>query len=130
MLKACSRCGKVHDYLYTCTVGKERKFAKTPESRLRSRASWQRKRETVKEAAYNLCEVCRDQGVYNFNSLEIHHIIKLKQDPNGLLNDNNLICLCSYHHKLADAGELTTDYLYKLVALRDGDNIKDRPPRQ
>ena len=128
MLKACSRCGKVHDYNYTCTVGKERKFANTPESRLRSRASWQRKRETVKEAAYNLCEVCRDQGIYNYTSLEIHHIVKLKQDPNGLLNDNNLICLCSYHHKLADAGELTTDYLYKLVALRDGDNIKDATP--
>ena len=118
MLKACSRCGKVHEYNYTCNVGKQRKFANTPESRLRSRASWQRKRETVREAAFNLCEVCRDQGIYNYKSLEIHHIKKLSQDPNGLLEDSNLICLCTLHHKQADSGELSVDYLLELVARR------------
>ncbi len=65
-----------------------------------------------------LCEVCKAQGVYNYNDLEVHHIEKLKDNPDGLLNDDNLICLCVYHHKQADAGELNADYLRELVKER------------
>lgn len=123
MRKACSRCGKIHDYTYDCKVGKERRFTATPESKLRSKNSWKIKRASIREKAFNLCEVCRDQGIYNYNSLEIHHVKKLKDDPSGLLEDDNLICLCTLHHKQADRGELTVDYLLELISRREAGDI-------
>lgn len=120
MKKACSRCGRIHDFNYICSVGRERRFTSTPESKLRSKSSWQRKRADIKERAFNLCEVCKDNGVYNYDSIEVHHIRKLREDPDGLLDDNNLVALCTYHHKQADRGELTTEYLLSLIGKRDG----------
>ena len=130
MRKACSRCGKIHDYTYECNYGRERRFASTPESKLRSKSSWQKKRASIKELSFNLCEVCKAQGVFTYDGIEVHHIRKLKEDPNGLLDDHNLVALCTYHHKLADRGELTQDYLYSLVEQREkeqGDSITDYP---
>ena len=120
MRKACSRCGRIHDYNYKCNVGYSRRFTKTPESKLRSKSAWQSKRDSIKERAFNLCEVCRDEGVYNYNSIEVHHIKKLRDDPDGLLDDNNLVALCTYHHKQADRGELSVEYLLSLITKRDG----------
>ena len=119
MRKACSRCGRIHDYSYKCNKGRERKFAETPESKLRSKSAWQRKRDNIKDRAFNLCEVCRDQGIYNYKDISVHHIKKLKEDPNGLLDDKNLIALCTTHHKKADAGEIPVSYLISLVERRD-----------
>lgn len=119
MLKACSRCGKIHDFNYSCNVGKYRKFADTTESRLRSKRAWQVKRDNIKESAFNLCEVCKAQGTLTYTSLEIHHIIKIKDNEALYLDNDNLICLCTYHHKQADRGELSTDYLRELARQRE-----------
>ena len=122
MLKACSKCGKIHAYNYECKAGYLKRSYNDRQdkeaSRLRSLSSWQKKRASIKERAFNLCEVCKAQGIYNYTDIEIHHIKKLSQDPNGLLEDSNLICLCTLHHKQADSGELSVDYLLELVARR------------
>lgn len=115
-LKTCSRCGRIHARGYKCNVG--RIYTKTDESRLRSRYAWTKKAKQIKEDALGLCEVCKAQGVYTYDGLEVHHITKLKEDPNGLLDDDNLIALCVYHHKQADDGELDADYLRELVKER------------
>lgn len=115
-LKSCSKCGKIHPRNYNCNVG--RIYSKTDESRLRSRYAWTKKAKQIKEDANGLCEVCKAQGVYTYDGLEVHHIQKLKDNPNGLLEDDNLITLCGYHHKQADAGELDVDYLRRLVKER------------
>jgi 5-methylcytosine-specific restriction endonuclease McrA len=115
-LKSCSRCGKIHPRNYNCNVG--RIYTKTDESRLRSRYAWTLKAQQIKNDAMGLCEVCKAQGLYNYDNLEVHHITKLKDDPNGLLDDNNLVCLCVYHHKQADDGEIDADYLRELAKLR------------
>lgn len=117
-LKTCSRCGRIHARGYKCNVG--RVTAKTDESRLRSKYAWTKKAKQIKEDALGLCEVCKAQGVYTYDGLEVHHITKLRDDPNGLLEDDNLICLCVYHHKQADDGELEADYLRELVKVRQG----------
>ena len=119
MKKACSRCGRIHEYSYKCNIGRERKFAKTPESKLRSTSAWQTKRDSIKERAFNLCEVCRAEGIYNYTGISVHHIKKLRDDPDGLLDDNNLIALCDTHHKQADRGEIPTDFLLSLVEKRE-----------
>lgn len=117
-LKSCSKCGKIHPRNYKCNVG--RIYAKTEESKLRSKYAWTKKAKQIKADANNLCEVCRDKGLYTYDGLEVHHITKLKDDPNGLLDDDNLIALCIYHHKQADDGELSADYLRGLVKIRQG----------
>lgn len=115
-LVSCSRCGKLHPRGYKCTYG--RKADQSEEAKLRRKNSWKEKAKEIKKEALYLCEVCKDEGIYTYDGLEVHHITKLKDDPNGLLDDNNLICLCIFHHKKADAGEIKEDYLRKLVKKR------------
>lgn len=115
-LKACSKCGKIHPRAYKCNVG--RIYNKTEDDKLRSSYKWTKKAKQIKNDALGLCEVCKAQGVYNYKDLEVHHIEKLRDNPDGLLNDDNLICLCTYHHKKADAGELSEEYLRELVKER------------
>lgn len=115
MFKACSRCGRIHDFNYKCNKGR----INTNEQALRRGSSWTNKSKKIRERSFNLCAVCRDNNVYTYDGLEVHHITKLKDNPSGLLDDNNLICLCVYHHKQADRGELDKDYLLSLVKARD-----------
>lgn len=120
MYKSCSRCGKIHDITYKCTVGKSYNNAyKSQEDKLRNSYSWHKKAEEIKENANYLCEVCKDQGIYNYNNLEVHHITKLRNDTSKLLDNYNLICLCWKHHRLADEGYLDNDYLRKLAMTRE-----------
>ena len=114
--KACSKCGKIHPYGYNCAVGVNR--YKVQEDKLRSRYAWTKKSKQIREDAGNLCEVCKDQGIATYNGLEVHHIEKLREHVDGLLDDDNLICLCTRHHKEADNGEIDKDYLRELVRKR------------
>lgn len=121
MYKSCSRCGKIHPVGYRCNVGRKRyTYEPTQEKRLRGTEAWKRKSQEVREAAHNLCEVCADQGIYNYRDIEVHHICKLRDRPEGLLDNSNLICLCQKHHKAADRGTVDSDYLRKLAAKREG----------
>ena len=117
MFKACSKCGKIHDSNYICNKGKI--YRGGNERKLRNTYKWAKKSREIRESAHNLCEVCLDKGVYTYNGLEVHHIIKLKENEDGLLDNNNLICLCTQHHKQADRGEIDIDYLRRLVELRE-----------
>ena len=119
MLKACSRCGQVHDSNYVCHHGQHRKFTKTDETKLRSRYSWKQKRVEIRDRAFELCEVCMAEGDYSKKDLEVHHIVKLKDDPSGFLENENLIALCIRHHKMADDGELSVEYLTSLARERE-----------
>lgn len=118
--KACSKCGKIHPYSYKCTVGVDSGRYKVSEDKLRSKYSWTKKSKQIREDAGNLCEVCRDKGIATYNNLEVHHIEKLRDNVDGLLDDDNLICLCVRHHKEADNGEIDKEYLRKLVKKRRG----------
>ena len=89
------------------------------ERELRAKYKWAQKSQDIRERSNYLCAVCRDQGVYTYEGLEVHHIDKLKDYPEKLLDDYNLICLCVIHHKQADSGELDKDYLKELVRQRE-----------
>ena len=117
MYKACSKCGKIHDSRQQCKSF--RVYQTTNERALRSTSRWKEKSLEIRERANWLCEVCRDQGVYTYDGLEVHHIEKIKDRKDGLLDDSNLICLCVEHHKLADAGKIDKEYLRKLAEVRD-----------
>lgn len=119
MYRACSRCGKVHSTKYKCGYNKSKfdysKYGTSEERKLRNTQAWANKSKQVREQAQYLCEVCRDKGIYNYNGLEVHHITKLRENKEGLLKDSNLICLCVAHHKQADRGQLSKEYLTKLA---------------
>ena len=118
MWKSCSRCGKVHDTRYICRHNAPIK-ARTIDQRLRSTKRWTKKSEEIREKSQHLCAVCRQEGRYNYDNLEVHHIVKLKDDTDRLLDNYNLVALCKYHHELADEGKIEASYLEELARCRE-----------
>lgn len=116
-LKSCSRCGKLHARDYVCTKGKVYRGGR--ERELRGTYAWEKKSLEIRAKANWLCEVCRDFGIYTYNDLQVHHIVRVEDDPDQLLDDNNLICLCVPCHNLADKGKIDPSYLYRLVDKRE-----------
>ena len=123
MYRACSKCGKIHSTKYKCTHNQKwdnDKYGTSEERKLRNTSAWANKSKAIREQAQYLCEVCRDKGIYNYRGIEVHHITKLREDKTGLLDDDNLVCLCQFHHKQADRGQLSKEYLTKLALDRIG----------
>ena len=118
MWKSCSRCGKIHDTKYKCNAGRIKREL-TEDARLRNLNAWHIKAEQIKEKANYLCEVCKQEGIYTYNNLETHHIEKLTEKPERLLDDYNLVCLCVEHHKLADRNKIDKEYLFGLARQRE-----------
>ena len=116
--KSCSKCGKIHPKNYNCNVV-TRTFTGGDERKLRSQYSWTKKSEEIRERANHLCEVCRDKGIITFNNIEVHHIVKVKEDESRLLDNYNLICLCQEHHKKADNNQIDKEYLFGLAMMRE-----------
>ena len=118
MLRSCTKCGRIHDINFKCNGGG--RLPKTTEQALRCRSSWTLKSKDIRKRSLYLCAVCKDQGILKADdNVEVHHIRKLRDYPDGLLEDDNLVCLCTYHHKQADQGELDAEYLIKLAQERD-----------
>lgn len=115
-LKACHICGKIHDASIKC---KRADMRTDREHHLRQTNRWHAKSLQIRERSNWLCSVCRDQGIINHESLEVHHIEKIRDNPEKFLDDDNLICLCTKHHKQADDGLIEPDYLRHLAQLRD-----------
>ena len=116
MLRSCSKCGRIHDSNFKCNAGR---LPKTNEQALRKKNKWTEKSKDIRARSFYLCAICKAQGDYRAKPVEVHHIRKLKDYPDGLLEDDNLICLCIEHHKAADKGDILPEELYKLVQERD-----------
>ena len=116
-LKACSVCGKIHDASIKCKRPVERTDAQA--YTLRQTNKWHNKSLEIRERSQWLCAVCKAQGIINYEKLSVHHITKLSENPDGLLDDENLVCLCANHHLMADDGLIDADYLRELAKQRD-----------
>ena len=116
-LRSCTICGKIHSVDIKC----QRKIERTDALAfsLRQKNKWHKKSYEIRERSSWLCAVCRDQGLITHEKLSVHHIIKLNENPDGLLDDENLICLCAQHHQMADDGLIEPDYLRRLAIQRD-----------
>lgn len=117
MYKSCSKCGKIHDTRFKCNAGTV--YQNGEERKLRSKYAWTKKSLEIRERANYLCEVCRDNGVYVYDNLEVHHITKLRENPSGLLDNYNLICLCESCHEKAEKNQIDSDYLKELAKNRE-----------
>ncbi len=124
MLKSCPYCGKIHDSRISCDKKPKRRYRRTKEESGRYTAAWVKKSEEIKKSSYYLCAVCLNKGDLVSKELEVHHIEKLRDRPDLLLCNHNLICLCQKHHKEAENGKIPMEYLKKLAAERE----KGLPP--
>lgn len=120
MLKSCSRCGKIHDYNKRCYINRQNRGTTTADN-FRKTYKWHKKSVDIRKRDKYLCQVCianifNTQMIYNFNNLEVHHIIPLEEDVTKGLDDDNLITLCCYHHKLADNNIIPRNIIYKLLS--------------
>ena len=116
MYKSCSICGRIHPVGKGCKP--KRVYENTKQRELRSSYQWTEKSKQIREDANYLCEVCRDQDVYTYDDLEVHHITPIHEDESLFLNDENLICLCPEHHELAEKGKISRPYLMELARRR------------
>ena len=133
MLKSCKHCGRIHDSKQICAqkaaVCRRRKKDDTEQIKFRNRNVWKKKREEVKARDHYMCQACLHKLTENGSSringenLSVHHIIPLVDDADReyALDDDWLITLCEYHHKLADAGAIKAKVLHE-IAVANGHN--------
>ena len=114
MYKSCSRCGKIHASNYTCNKG--RIYIPNNE---RNTHSWHKKAEEIKRKSNYLCELCKQEHRYTYENLEVHHIDKIKDKPERLLDDYNLICLCERHHTEVENDINMKEHLFELARQRE-----------
>lgn len=120
MLKTCSRCGIV-DENHKCPYKIYKKKDKDSKAdKFRKTKAWTNKSIEIRERDKYLCQVCINNlyntiNQFNFDKLEVHHITPVEEDYNRRLDNDNLITLCNYHHKLAEKGEIPREVLYRLV---------------
>ena len=120
MLKSCQYCGRIHQKNYDCGK-KPVRSKRTRDEREAGRYSYAFtiKSREIKERSNHLCAVCLKEGRLTYDGLETHHITKLTEAPDLLLEDSNLICLCQRHHEMADAGKISQAQLRRLAEERD-----------
>lgn len=108
MLKTCSICGKIHDFNKTCKSVSTKKS--TLESKFRKSYKW-----TIKSKQIRLRDKYDTNCLYNYNELEVHHIVPINEDYNLRLDDMNLITLCRYHHEMAEKQIISKKELIEIV---------------
>ena len=128
MLRACPYCQKIHDSKYICSM-KPKKFKKnTKIDKFRNSTAWRKKREEIRERDNNLCQACvrnlqETKIKYNSIDLSVHHAISIEDDYNKRLDEDNLLTLCTIHHKLAEKNKISYKTIKKII---DEQNKKQR----
>ena len=73
------------------------------------------KREEIKKRDNYLCQVCLKHGRFIYQDVQVHHIIPINKDYDKRLDSNNLITLCTLHHKDAERGIISVEELHSLI---------------
>lgn len=117
MLRSCAVCGGIHQEDQMC----KRKYKKDSRAyHFRNSNKWILKREEIKKRDKYLCQVCLKHGRFIYQDVQVHHIIPINVDYDKRLDSDNLITLCTLHHKDAERGFISAEELHSLI---------DSPPR-
>ena len=121
-LKTCTYCHKIHDSKKKCTA--KRGYYREKNSRyekdkdyikfIKSK-KWHDKSQEIKRLDCYRCLVCQSLGLISPTDLEVHHIIKYRNNASLRLDNNNLITLCVNHHKQADSNKIQARELHSLI---------------
>lgn len=120
MLKSCKYCMRIHDTKFDCGKKPKRQKESTKVNRFRWSRRWREKRNRIVDRDNGLCMLCRQSNKYMYDDLEVHHIVPIEEDYNKRLDDDNLITLCVGHHKRADSGEVSKEYMKELLRTEYG----------
>lgn len=121
MLRSCVYCGRMHPVGMTCPKKPARQFDKSSRAaKFRSSSAWKKKSQEIRRRDMGLCRVCLVEGVIETHGIEVHHIIPLEENFDMRLEDNELISLCTAHHKDAEAGRISREQLEELAAIPPG----------
>ena len=120
MYKTCKMCGVVPvDHI--CPHRKSRQKSGDRQSdKFRKTKVWTAKSIEIRQRDKYLCQVCLHNkyntlNFLNYKTVEVHHITPINEDYNRRLDNDNLISLCAYHHRMADKGLIPRAELYKIV---------------
>lgn len=117
---SCSRCGIVPRGHKCPHKTYKKKTYDTEADKFRKSKRWTNKSIEIRQRDKYLCKVCM-ANLYNtiqqlnYNELDVHHITPIAEDYNKRLDNDNLITLCRYHHKMADDGKIPKQVLYELI---------------
>lgn len=120
MQKTCKYCGVVPED-HICPHRKSRvKTGDRQSDRFRKTKAWTQKSKEIRERDRYLCRVClanlyNTMNWLNYKTVEVHHITPINEDYSKRLDNDNLISLCSFHHHMADNGEIPREVLFDLV---------------
>ena len=128
MLKACSYCGQIHDSKYICShkeqAIKNRQSQRTSKNKriydFHRSHKWKGKSIAIRERDNYCCQICirglhNPERKYETDNISVHHIVPVAEDWEYRLDDENLITLCSRHHKQAEKGKIKRDELQKIA---------------
>lgn len=121
MLRSCAYCGRIHDSRFDCgrkPIRKKIKYSKA--DYFRRTQAWTDKAIEIKRRDNYLCQVCIRKRYntlqqYNHKDLSVHHAIGINQDWSKRLDNDNLITLCSQHHKACESGEIPLDEVLQII---------------
>ncbi|WP_294379283.1 HNH endonuclease [uncultured Clostridium sp.] len=126
MLVSCSKCGRIHERGFKCNNNIKKVYAKkeTIASKFRNTKAWRDKRKDIINRDKALCQIYI-RNLHNTlprqynNKVQAHHIVPINEDYTRRLNDDNLICLCTYHHSMAEHGQIKRKELIELVRVSE-----------
>ena len=116
----CPHCGVVKRG-HQCPHRKSRqKSGDRRSDRFRKTKAWTSKSLEIRQRDRFLCQVClrnlyNTMTFLNYKAVEVHHIVPIEEDFNRRLDNDNLISLCSYHHHMADKGQIPRKVLQNIV---------------
>lgn len=118
MMRACPYCNGIHPIGYVCPKKPLRK-KNNDIAVFRGTIQWKRKREYIRNRDGYMCRLCaigyRCKPIKYNPNVSVHHIDSLAEAWEKRFDDDNLICLCSDHHKQAENGEIDKELLKKLA---------------
>ena len=121
LLKSCSYCGRIHRRGEQCpSKPNVRRKRDSKADRFRNTNAWKVKREYIKQRNKHLCQMCIRKlynpfKQYNFDDVQVHHIVPIIEDYNLRLDNNNLISLCRIHHELAESNQIPRQVLFEIA---------------
>ena len=116
----CKYCG-ITTRGHICPHRKSRhKSGDKQSERFRKTKGWTDKSIEIRQRDKYLCQIClRDRyntlTMLNYKTVEVHHITPINEDYDRRLDNDNLISLCAYHHRMADKGQIPKQELYDIV---------------
>jgi len=129
MWRTCSYCGKLHKHDYICNKRpSKRKKYESQANTVRDGYKWRLKREEIKARDGYKCLVCyagkylehkgqqyAEKSYIKHDQLEVHHVDVLECNIEKAYDNDHLMTMCCYHHKMADRGAIPRDEQMGLI---------------